>query len=94
MNKLTSLHISVPYKGPGNTIHQQIVNFDVIKHESFYSLVPCLTENERRLANLPEELQFRVQEGQPESLRGAMDGNFHVIQDAFRKMKELHLDIN
>jgi hypothetical protein len=40
------------------------------------------------VANLPEELNFVIENGKPVSLRGKMDGNFHVIQDAVAVLRE------
>jgi hypothetical protein len=64
------------------------VDFDLYKGESHYSLIPQLTNDERRIANLPESLDFNLVDGRPISLR-KNDGNFHVIEDAVRKLKEL-----
>ena len=84
--KIASLTIAVPYKRAGNIITQEPVNFDVYKTDDHYTLTPCLSTDERRIANLPEELQFRIMDGEPVSLRGKRDGNFHVIRDAFKKL--------
>ncbi|HEY1112746.1 MAG TPA: hypothetical protein VGE66_04270, partial [Chitinophagaceae bacterium] len=80
--------IEVPYKGSGGVIHQNQVSFDVFKMDSHYSLRPLLSEPERQRANLPEELNFVMENDQPVSLRGKMDGNFHVIKDAVAILKE------
>jgi hypothetical protein len=80
--KITTVNVHVPVKSSGGVIHQRQVAFDVLKEESHFSLIPCLSEDERRVANLPESLNFKMENGKPVSLRGKMDGNFHVIQDA------------
>lgn len=87
-NKLTTVTIPVPYKSSGGVIHQHPVSFDVYKADDHYSLRPCLGEPERQRANLPEELKFVIEDGRPVSLRGPMDGNFHVIQDAVAMLKD------
>jgi hypothetical protein len=38
--------------------------------------------------NLPESLNFVLERGKPVSLRGIMDGNFHVIQDAVKLLQK------
>ena len=88
MNKITTLTLPIPYKSSGGVVHQHPVSFDVYKVDGHYSLHPCLSVDERQRANLPEELQFVIENGRPVSLRGKMDGNFHVIQDAVAMLKE------
>ncbi len=80
--KITTVTVKVPYKSSGGIIHQHDVSFDVFKLDGHYSLQPCLSPDELRVANLPRELNFTINNGKPVSLRGKMDGNFHVIQDA------------
>ena len=89
--KLASITIEIPYKRAGNVIYQQPVNFDVYKDERHYKLVPCLSDDELRIANLPNELAFVLSDDEPVSLRGKRDGNFHVIDDAFKILKEKQL---
>ncbi len=85
--KLTTLEIEIPYKRSGGIISQQAVSFDLFQVDGHYELKPLLSTDERRVANLPETLNFTVEDGKPVSLRGKMDGNFHVIQDAVRQLK-------
>lgn len=87
-DKITTVTIQVPYKSSGGVIHQHPVSFEVYKVDGHYSLRPCLSESERQRANLPEELGFVLENGRPVSLRGNMDGNFHVIQDVVAVLKE------
>jgi len=87
-HKITTVTIPIPYKSAGSVIRQHQVSFDVYKIDGHYSLRPCLDPMERQIANLPEELKFEMQEGKPVSLRGKMDGNFHVIQDAVVVLRE------
>ena len=86
--KITSVTLLVPLKSSGGIIHQREVSFDVLKQEGHYTLKPCLSLEERRVANLPEELNFIMENDKPVSLRGKMDGNFHVIQDAVALLKK------
>lgn len=69
-------------------IRQHDVSFEVYRTDSHYSLRPSLNTSERQLANLPEELNFVLENGKPVSLQGRIDGNFHVIQDAVAVLKE------
>lgn len=87
-DKITTLTIEVPFKGSGGVIRQNLVSFDVYKLDGHYALRPLLSESERQRANLPEELHFVLENGKPVSLRGKMDGNFHVIRDAVEMLKE------
>ena len=87
-NKISTVTIEVPYKSSGGVIRQHCVSFDVYKDDEQYSLQPCLAPSERQVANIPGELQFVMQDGQPVSLRGTRDGNFHIIQDAVAQLKK------
>ncbi|MGZ3845235.1 MAG: hypothetical protein ACXVBH_04225 [Flavisolibacter sp.] len=90
-NKIASLNISVPVRGPGNTIRQNPVLFDVFSEENNYKAVPVLNEDERRVANLPLELLFVFENGKPVSQRGAREGNFHAIQDIVHELQRQNL---
>ena len=90
-SKIASVNISVPYKGPGNVIKQNPVLFDVYFEEDHYKAVPLLSDDERRIANLPNELLFSFQDGKPFSHRGVMDGNFHAIEDIVGELKKKKL---
>ena len=84
---LATLTIAVPLKGAGGTIRQRDVTFTVSKVDGHYNATPELNLDERRLANLPEELGFEMKNGKPVSLRGAADGNFHVIEDIVDQLR-------
>ena len=90
-DKLKTITLQVPLKSSGGIIHQRDVAFETIKEDGHYSLRPCLPMEERRILNLPEELNFTIEDGKPVSMRGSMDGNFHVIQDAVKLLQEEHL---
>lgn len=90
-NKMASIKISVPYKGPGNTIRQNPVVFDVYSVDGHFKAVPLLDEGERRIANLPQELVFNYEHGKPVSRRGNFDGNFHAIEDIVRELQKQNL---
>ncbi|HEY0039135.1 MAG TPA: hypothetical protein VGB71_00660 [Flavisolibacter sp.] len=86
--KIANITIEIPYKRAGNVIYQEPVNFDVYQDGTNYKLLPCLSDEEIRIANLPRELAFVLDGGHPISLRGNKDGNFHVIEDAVKALKE------
>lgn len=86
--KRTTLTVDVPYKRAGNVINQQPVTFDVLEEEGRWFLAPHLDEEGLRVANLPPELGFVMENGKPVSLRGPKDGNFHVIEDAVKQLRE------
>lgn len=92
--KITTVEILVPYKQSGGVIRQHNVAFDVCKDDDHYSLKPCLSESERQVANIPHELKFILQNGQPVSLRGKMDGNFHIIRDVVALLKEQEISLD
>ena len=86
--KITIVQLQVPYKSSGNVIRQKEVSFELFKDEDHFSLVPLLNDEEKRLANLPDELSFIIQNGKAVSLRGIKDGNLHVIQDAVLQLQQ------
>lgn len=53
--------------------------------------MPCLNEDERRVANLPQELLFNYENGKPFSHRGLLDGNFHAIEEIVRQLQQQKL---
>ena len=90
-NKIASVNIPIPVRGPGNTIRQNPVMFDVFSEDRSYKAVPVLNEDERRVANLPNELLFVFEHGRPVSQRGAWEGNFHAIQDIVHELQRQNL---
>lgn len=90
-NKIASVNIPVPYKGPGNIIRQNNVLFDVYSLDGHFKAVPVLNEDERRIANLPHELLFTYENGKPISHRGSFDGNFHAIEDIVHQLQKQNL---
>ena len=84
-NKLTTLTLAVPYKRAGNVIHQQEVSFDVFEEDDH------LNANDLEVANLPPALNFVMENGKPVSLRGKKDGNFHVIEDAAKQLRQQNM---
>lgn len=90
-SKFANVKITVPYKGPGNMIKQNPVEFEVYALDGHYKAVPLLNEDERRIANLPHELLFTYENGRPASKRGSFDGNFHAIEDIVRELQKQDL---
>ena len=86
--QIANLTISIPYKRAGNVIMQEPVDFVLYRTTEYFELIPCLSDEEIRIANLPMQLQFIMEDGKPVSLRGTRDGNFHVINDAVQQLKE------
>lgn len=87
---LTNVTITVPFKSAGNIIVQKPVEFEVYREEEIYMIKPLLTVDELRLANLPGELKFLYKDGNVESLRGAKDGNLHVMQDVYTALSDIN----
>lgn len=84
--KLDAVRIAVPLRGPGNTIRQREVEFDVYRVEGHYEAVPVCSVQERVLANIPPQLSFEYCDGRPRSLR-ANDGNMHVINGLVQELE-------
>ena len=86
--KIANLTIDVPHRRAGNIIIQEPIEFELYRLDGHFSLIPCLNVDERRIANLPDELNFKMEDGEPVSLRGIRDGNLHVIQDAVKQLQD------
>ena len=86
-NKHTTIQINVPYRGPGNTITNKSVDFDIVHQDGCYKAAPLLDTAERTVANLPPELSFYYNEGKATSTRGIKDGNLHVILEITEVLK-------
>ena len=78
----------VPYKSSGGIISNHAVEFEVTHADGIYTAIPQLNEEQRRIANLPQQLMFKLDHGRANSLRGAKDGNQHVIDAIRAKLKE------
>jgi hypothetical protein len=87
-NKIANVNISLPYKSPGNIIRHNAVSFDVYSEAGYYKAVPLLNEDERRIANLPNELLFNYENGKLASRRGSIDGNFHAIENIVHQLQK------
>jgi hypothetical protein len=83
--KLDAVRIAVPLRGPGNTIRQKEVEFDVYRVDSHFEAVPTCSVQDRILANIPAQLAFEYRDGRPRSLR-PNDGNRQVIHDLVEEL--------
>ena len=81
-----TFQVNVPYKSAGNAIIEKPVAFEVFHLDGNYTAHPLLSKDELRIANLPEELKFTYKNGVVVSLRGKMEGNFHIIQDIVKQL--------
>jgi hypothetical protein len=89
--KIARIEIKIPVHGSGNVISQKEVPFDVYRIDGSYTAIPDLSMDERRIANLPPELNFGFDRGKHFSHRGNRDGNAHVILDIVNALKEKNL---
>ena len=79
-NLLSTVEVEVPYRGPGNTVRNKPVIFDVIKNDDYYTAVPQLDQSELAVASLSPEISFRYERDMATPVRGVKDGNQHVIE--------------
>lgn len=86
LNAIT-VQVEVPYRGPGNTVVNKPVVFDVSRAGDHYTAKPLLDPAERLVAGLPSELPFQYKDGTATSSRGLKDGNLHVIQSIGEALK-------
>jgi hypothetical protein len=87
-NKLGDFEVTIPYKSAGNAIQQKPVKFEVFNEDGKFIAHPLLNEDERRIANLPDFLNFTYKNGLAESNRGKQDGTLHVIESLVVVLKE------
>ena len=86
---IASVNVSIPYRSTGNTILQKEVVMDILRgRDNDYIAVPNITLQERRLANVPDELHFEMKEGKGYSKRGLKEGNSDLINDIIIQLKE------
>lgn len=83
--KLDAVRIPVPLRGPGNTIRQKEVEFEVYLVAGHFEAVPTCSTQDRVLANIPPQLAFEYHDGRPRSLR-ANDRNMHVINGLVQEL--------
>jgi len=91
MNKesnFTHIIIPVPYTGFGNVITNKLVVFRVQQDDQHYIATPFISQEERRLTNLPKEMFFALHNQTLSSSSGSYEGNSDVLADIVRALKE------
>ncbi|MFL5786424.1 MAG: hypothetical protein ACJ748_00095 [Flavisolibacter sp.] len=87
--KVGTVNVHVSYRSTGNIIRHKEVSMQVTKdNENVYKAIPELSLEERRLADVPDELRFEIKNGKGYSLRGLKEGNVDLINDIVRQLKE------
>jgi len=88
---LGKIKVNVGFREPGGIIINKPIRFDVSCTDSHYVAVPLCSEADRRLANLPEALEFTIEANKIQSLRGTKEGNLEVIVDIVSVMQKEEL---
>ena len=88
MEKIANCTIEVPYRTAGNIVKNKNIDFDIFKDGSQYKAAPLCDLEERRIASLPPELIFEVNNGKPQSARGIKDGNIELIKRIASHLKD------
>jgi len=86
--RISTVTITIPYHGSGNVIRQQPVQMDVYREGDLFKAIPLLDEAERRIANLPPQLEFEYHEKKLNSMRGNRDGNLHVLRSIVEALEK------
>ena len=84
----TRVTVEVPYKRAGNVINNKLVDFEVEEKNGVYKAIPKLSADELRVANLPPELIYTIQNGKGVTDRGIKEGNQHVVDSIILLLKE------
>jgi hypothetical protein len=88
MEKIASFTVEVPYRSTGNIVTNKNIDFDIFKDGAQYTAAPKCDLEERRIASLPPELTFQINNGKPQSNRGAKEGNVELINRIADQLKE------
>jgi hypothetical protein len=88
MHKIANVEVDVKYRYPGNVIEYISMTFEVYKNRCKFFAIPLANEENRRLANLPNEFSFRL-EG--EVIYISARGLEEVVEQIVDKLQSLGL---
>ena len=88
MNKLMGLSIPVAFHTAGNVILNKLVPFQIYRDHHAFIAAPLISNEQRRLANLPGEMAFECVGTTIISNRGVAEKNMDVLQDIIHKVRE------
>jgi hypothetical protein len=83
----THIIISVPFLKPGNVITNKLIVFRIQQEDQQFIATPFISQEERRLTNLPEEMFFEFRNRTLTSNRGSDEGNTDVLTDIVQALK-------
>jgi hypothetical protein len=86
MNKLMVLSIPVGYHSAGNTILNKMIPFQIYRDGYAFIAAPLISPQERRLADLPQEMSFEYTNTIIASSRGKAERKMDVLKDILQKM--------
>lgn len=83
----THIIVSVPFPKPGNVVNNKMVVFRILQEDQQYTATPFLSQEERLLTNLPQEMLFEFSNQTLTSSRGIDEGNIDVLTDIVQALK-------
>ncbi|HYH15512.1 MAG TPA: hypothetical protein VD794_09835 [Flavisolibacter sp.] len=83
----THIIVSVPFQRPGNVVTNKMIVFRVQQKKKQYIATPFISQEERRLTNLPQEMFFEFRNQILTSSRGSDEGNTDVLKDIVQALK-------
>ncbi len=85
---LGKVMVKVSFRSAGNAISNKDVAFEVWKNGLSYKAVADLDIDQRRLASIPPEFDFEINDGKIITAKGNKDGNLQVIKDIIEALKD------
>ena len=86
MNKTLGVTIPVAFHSAGNVILNKWVGFRVFIDDRSFVAVPLISNDQRRLANLPEKMLFHCHGTTIISSRGVWERNMDVLKDIVHEL--------
>jgi hypothetical protein len=86
MDKLINISIPVAFIGPGNVILNKMVLFHIYQEGHAYIAAPMISTEQRRLADLPQELVFEYSGTTIMSSRGEGETKMDVLKDILQEL--------
>jgi hypothetical protein len=86
MDKLTNISIPVAFHRPGNVILNKMVLFHIYQEGHTYIAAPMISVEQRRLADLPQEMAFECSGTTIMSSRGEVETKMDVLKDILQEL--------
>lgn len=86
MSRLINISIPVAFHSAGNVIMNKMVPFQICQDGNAFIATPLISMEQRRLADLPQEMIFECSGTTIISNRGMGEGKMDVLKDIFQEL--------